>query len=253
MEKLHHVTAFSYEHSPYPVREDLAQANRDYWRALARPGTWWTGAQRVAIAAEVRNANDCDFCAQRRAALSPYHCEGEHQNNGALEALAVDAVHRVITDQSRITRSWIEENHNAGLSEAQYVELLGITVTVFSIDEFHRALGLPPEPLPAAVAGEPSYYHPASAVLDIGFVPMIPADRNTGAEADLWPLGRGANVLRALSLVPNALREWSAVAAAQYLSAARIVDFGAIPGRHLNRMQIELVAGRVSAYNECFY
>jgi hypothetical protein len=247
------VTAFSYEHSPYPVREDLVQANRDYWQALSRPGTWWSGAQRVAIAAEVRNANRCDFCAQRREALSPYHCEGEHRSNAALEPLAVDAIHRIITDQSRITRSWIEENHNAGLSDAQYVELLGITVTLFSVDEFHRALGLPLEPLPEPVAGEPNHYRPQSAVPGTGFVPMIPADSNTGAEADLWPRGRSANVLRALSLVPNALREWSAVAATQYLSAKRIVDFGAISGRHLNRMQIELIAGRVSAYNECFY
>ena len=81
---------------------------------------------------------------------------------------------------------------------------------------------------------------------------MIPADGATGREADLWK-DRTANVLRALTLVPNALREWMAVAREQYLSMRGMGQFGAFEGRALNRMQIELVAGRVSSYNECFY
>ena len=45
-----------------------------------------------------------------------------------LGSLAVDAVHRIITDQGRITQAWIDSNAEAGLSEEQYVELLGISV-----------------------------------------------------------------------------------------------------------------------------
>lgn len=40
---------------------------------------------------------------------------------------------------------------------------------------------------------------------------------------------------------------------AQYLSFEGMGDFDRPAGRVLNRMQIELVAGRVSAMNECFY
>ena len=60
-------------------------------------------------------------------------------------------------------------------------------------------------------------------------------------------------VLRALSLVPEAVRNWSNVAAAQYLSLPTMMKFSGDTRRSLNRMQIELVAGRVSAVNECFY
>jgi len=82
---------------------------------------------------------------------------------------------------------------------------------------------------------------------------MIPADGATGAEADLWPAGISANVLRALSLVPNAFREWYQVSKAQYLSLEGMGNFVKQDDRAINRMQMELVAGRVSAINECFY
>jgi hypothetical protein len=244
---------FSYQQSPYPVREDLAAAYRQYWQELARPGSWWDGTQRVAIANEVRLATRCEFCSQRRAALSPYNFPGEHQHGNTLEPLAIDAIHRIVTDQGRITRAWVEANTSGGLSEEQYVELLGIVVTVFSIDEFNRALGQPLEPLPDPQPGEPDQYRPAQTEHETGFVAMIPPQGATGSEADLWSLKRTANVLRALSLVPNALRAWQGVAAPQYLSPVNMLDFGRVPGRSIDRMQIELIAGRVSSYNECFY
>jgi len=247
------VQAFSYQQSPYPVREDLGQAYRDFWAQLAKPGSWWTAAQRIAIARESRNALTCGFCAERKQALSPYATTGEHQHDGMLEPLAVDAVHRIITDQSRITRNYIESNRAKGFSDEQYVELAGIAVVTFSIDEFNRALGLPLEPLPDPEDGEPSHYRPAQAVPGTGFVPMIPADGNVGREADLWPEGADANVLRAFSLVPDAVRDWMRVGGAQYLSMAGMQVFAGDTGRSIDRMQIELVAARVSSINECFY
>jgi hypothetical protein len=74
-----------------------------------------------------------------------------------------------------------------------------------------------------------------------------------GQESDLWPDGRSANVLRALSLVPDAVRDWLAVSDAQYLPTKLIMSAGSETGRSINRMQVEIVAGRVSSHNECFY
>ena len=88
---------------------------------------------------------------------------------------------------------------------------------------------------------------------DIGFVPTVPPDGSVGNESDLWPPGRTANVVRALSAVPNAVRDWRALGAAQYLSFAGMQNFVQGGNRAINRMQTELVAGRVSAVNECFY
>jgi hypothetical protein len=130
---------YEYDNSPYPIRSGLSAAYQNYWQALASPGTWFTGTERVAIAAEVRTALSCPFCAERKAALSPYAVTGEHSCDALLDARIVDAVHRVITDQSRITQAFIDDNSANGLSEEHYVELVGVAVTVLSIDEFNRA------------------------------------------------------------------------------------------------------------------
>ena len=54
------------------VRDDIVASQMRAWQSLAAPGTWWTGAERVAIAREVRAARRCASCAERKAALSPY-------------------------------------------------------------------------------------------------------------------------------------------------------------------------------------
>jgi hypothetical protein len=246
------MTSFAYAESSVPIRPDIPDAHRAYWERLAAPGSWWTGAQRVAIARETRNAFDCAFCRARRAALSPYAVNGTHDHGNGLSDLAVDAVHRVVTDQSRITRAWIDDMADQGLSRPAYVELVGVVVAVLSIDEFHRGLGLPLEPLPEPQPGAISRYTPAHLSEDMGFVPTIPADGAVGPEADLWA-ERTANVLRALSLVPDAVRAWRDLSDAQYLSFTEMQKFDQNEGRSLNRMQIELVAGRVSSVNDCFY
>lgn len=244
---------FAYADSPYPVRADIGQAHRDFWHRLAGPGSWWTGEERIAIAAETRLALECPHCAARKQALSPYAFGGEHRDAGVLPPRVVDAVHRIVTDQSRITRRWVEDNAARGLAKPAYVELIGVVVAVLSVDEFHRALGLALEPLPAPRAGEPDRYQPAVLAEDIGFVPTVPRHGAMGREVGLWPAGRSANVIRALTLVPQALRDWLALADAQYLSVAGMANFVKDPARCIDRMQMELVAARVSAVNGCYY
>ena len=257
------MTAFDYAATEWDIRDDIPSAHRTFWSRLAGPGSWWTGEQRIAIAAESRAALACDLCKTRKQALSPYakqgsnpepqtHARDTHYSSGLPEA-AVDAVHRIITDQGRITRRFVEDNAKSALSKGAYVELVGIVVATFSVDEFHRALGLAVEALPEAKPGEITRYQPQHLSDDIGFVPTIPLDGAVGPEADLWPTGRTANVARALTLVPDALRDWQSLGAAQYLSFPQMADMGQQEGRALNRMQIETIAGRVSAINECFY
>ncbi len=112
---------FDCSNAPYPIRDDIASACRDYWAKLASSGTWWSGAERIAIAQESRNALTCSFCKVRKEALSPYALEGEHDHSGGLPLLAVDAVHRVITDQTRITQAYVDKNAESGLSKEAYV------------------------------------------------------------------------------------------------------------------------------------
>jgi hypothetical protein len=249
------VTAFSYADTPYPVRADLAAAHRAFWEVLAGPGAWWSGVERVAIADEVRRARDCSLCRERKAALSPAMVDGSHDSGSALPLSAVDAIHRVVTDASRLSRSWVEKLQADGLSDAHYVELVGVVVAVVSLDSFHRGLGVPPEPLPVPRPGAPSGRRPASAVQESAWVPWIPSGKATGPEADLYPSSfQAPNVFKAMSLVPDAVRAMASLSRVQYIEPRLVALPGATaPGRAIDRTQMELIAGRVSALNECFY
>lgn len=243
----------SYATASLPVRDDLLTAHRRAWRRLAQAGSWWTGAERVAIAAEVRQAWQCPLCKARKAALSPYTIEGTHARVSTLPESAVDVIHRVVTDPGRLTQAWFEKTLAAKeITDAQYVEIIDVVVTVVSIDSFCRGVGVPLHPLPAPELGEPSRYRPATARLEGAWVPMIPVEGATGVEADLWnPTGQVGNVIRALSLVPDAVRQLMDLSTAHYVPRDRLLDL--TWGRSLSRAQMELIAGRVSALRGCFY
>jgi hypothetical protein len=245
--------AISYRGAPVPIRDDFAAAHNRYWERLAKPGAWFSGAERVAMAGEIRQAWDCRLCARRKEALSPAHVTGAHDSTGRLPDVVVEVIHRVVTDPGRLTRAWFDGVLAQGLSEAQYVEIIGTIVAVFSIDEFCRVVGIDLNPLPEPEAGEATRYRPASAARGDAWVSMIPADENTGAEADLWGGGRVGNVIRAMSLVPDEVRTLNDLGAAHYVAHHRFLEFGASPGGALSREQMEVIAARVSALNGCFY
>ena len=252
---------FDYQQSPYPIRDDLKDAYRGAWSAIANAGTWWTGAERVAIAAESRAAVGCELCKARKAALSPYAVSGQHdrapESAGLLSDAAVDVIHRVVTDPARLTKSYVDEAVDSGMSVEQLVELLGVVVATLSIDDFNRALSLDLEPLPEPVAGEPTRYRVPDEQIDpdVAFVPIIKYAGNVGNESDLWTEKTGVtNVMRGLSLVPNAVREWQPLCGAQYIPLDEVHDLESVDTkRAIDRSQIELVAARVSSFNECFY
>lgn len=241
---------FDYAGLSLPIPEEMRAAHRGAWQRLAAPGAWWTGAEHVALAAEVRAARECALCHERKAALSPHAVAGEHEATAALPAAAVDAVHRITTDPGRLTKSWYEKTLAAGLSDGHYVELVGVVVTIVNLDALHRALGAPLEPLPEPVAGEPSGARPPSEQGG-AWVPWI--DLGSAEARDLYGgPPRVANVLRALSLVPDAARQLQELSAVHYLPMDKVADPRAgLPS--LSRPQMELIAGRVSALNECFY
>jgi hypothetical protein len=223
------------------------------WQRLAKPGYWWTGAERVAIASEVRNAWQCALCKERKDALSPYAISGEHDRVSTLPEAALDVIHRVTTDSGRLRKTWYEEMLATGqVSDGQYVEIIDVLIAVVSIDSFCHGIGVPLHPLPEPEPGSSSSYRPAAAQLETAWVPTIPSGQATGAEADLYGAsGKGANVIRALSLVPDAVRQLLDLSAAHYLPIEQVGDYSV--GRTLSRAQMELIAGRVSALRECFY
>ena len=242
----------SYAGAPIPVRDDLVAAHGRAFARLAAAGTWWTGAERLAIARASRAAARCRLCRDRKLAISPQVPGGDHDGDaGGLPASAADAAHRIASDPTRLTRRWLEGILTRGLGEGRYVELLGVVATMVSIDAFCRAIGAPQHPLPVPHDGEPQRHRPRAARKEEAWVPMLPQGRPQGEESDLWK-GRTANVIRALSLVPDEVRGLRDLMPAHYLTSEEMTDLSRGRGA-LDRPQVELLAARVSALRESFY
>ena len=241
-----------YPDAAAPIRADILAAHARAWAWIAAPGNWMTGAERVAIAAETRHALECRLCAARKRALSPEAVAGVHDGPGTLDPALVEIVHRIATDPARLTRRWFEARRAEGVEETRYVETVGVTAVAISLDTFARSMGLPPRRLPEAQAGEPSGYRPASARMEEAWVPLIVPGEESGAEADIYAGGRGAYILMALTLVPEAKRAFFDLVETQYLPARwmRVFD---TEHRAIGHAQIEFLAARISALNQCVY
>jgi hypothetical protein len=236
-----------YEDSPARVRDDLEEAHRRVWQRMASPGSWFTGAERVAIADETRRARECAVCKERKEALSPFAVDGEHESAGVLPDVVADVAHRVSTDPGRLTRNWFDQAAAAGLEDDRYVETVAVVSTTVGVDMFCRAIGVPLRPLPDPVDGRPTGNRPAGAKDEGCWVATLP-NGNELYQGTSLPY-----VVRAFSLVPDEVRGIIDLLRVQYVTVDKVMDPAHEPGRAISRAQMELIAARVSAVHDCFY
>jgi len=233
------------------IRGDILDAHAATWSRIAGPGTWFDGPTRIAIAAETRNAPACALCADRKAALSPYLVAGMHGSLGVLPEILVETIHRIVSDPARLQRQWYEALLADGMTDTEYVEIVGVVCSTVSMDTFARAMDRNVAELPSPVPGAPSRYRPPGIKPGQAWVPWIAPEDVTEAEADLYHHGP-SNIRKALTSVPDEQRGFFVLAHAQYLSGPQIRDVG-VNYRAITRPQIELTAGRISALNQCVY
>jgi hypothetical protein len=241
-----------YAFSPIPIRNDLAAAHARAWARIAQPGTWWDGTARVAIAAETRHALSCALCRRRTEALSPFAIPGTHDSLGQLPEVAVEVVHRIRTDPARLSERWYRGVVADGLTEEQYVEIVSVVAHVVAIDTMASGLGLDVLPLPSPERGSPSRRRPAGAPGG-AWVPWVEPANAGEATTGIYPTDRPpANIIKAMSLVPEEVRSFFDLVTHQYLPGPAMREF-AHEYRAISHAQIELLAARVSALNQCLY
>lgn len=215
----------------------VLDAHRDAITALAAPGDWLTGEQRVDVWRQTRDAATHPLDVARRAAVTPAAVSGEHEATDHLPAAAVEVAHRVASDPGRLTRAWADEQIDA-LGEETYTEVVGVTSIAMVVDRLRLALGLDAAPLPDPLSGEPTRVRPAD-VGDIGAW----VSQTTGETR--------ANVSRTLSLVPITNATWRTLVDSHYSRGAEFMSKQW--DRALSRPQVEMVASRATSVNECFY
>jgi hypothetical protein len=205
------------ENPGYPIGSDLIDNFESTWTNLAGPGATWTGEERLAIAAEARRARD---------GKTP---------GVALPEPAIEAARLLAANPAAARQAWVEDLIAGGLDLPCYIELLGVVGRLVAVDTFCEALGLPRPPLPGALPGEPTGQLSNEARPGKGWVPMV----------------GGTSITQALSLVPSENEELERFHGPMYLRFEEMSDPYVVRG--LTRPQMELVAARTSAVNECFY
>ena len=220
------------------VRQDLARAHNQAIAALSRPGTWWTGAQRRELAVTAQMANN------EREPVAPWVGVSTIANKLPMSLtapkIAHDAIYRISRHAATLTREWYEKV-TAEINPLAFVELCGIACTIAPVMAFRRALGLPALEIGSAELGQPSNQKPENIVTaQLNWVPVVgPADQD-------------AAVVQAFTAVPETNRLIWAMADAQYIPDKEMVDPNWTRGT-LSRVQMELIATRVSQQRECFY
>ena len=188
------------------------------WERLRSPGNRFTGRQRVAIASAARGSS----------------------NEAISEALA-EAAKRVHDEPATITLDWLDTMRASGITNEEYVELVGVVAQLRAIDTFEFGVGRITRPLPEPIGGEPSGTRVDGATLDGGWVPTV---------GPAFPMS-------VLSLAPGEHDAMVDTSEVLYL-APRAGDGFTMGNQHvvrddLTRSQIEFVAARTSLVNDCFY
>jgi hypothetical protein len=234
------------------VRQDLIDAIDRAWRHLSGPGTWWTGAQRLRMVAEARNSAACPLCRQRKTALSPYRVSGTHRSLGKLPDVVVDVIHRISTDAGRLTERWMQQCLDSGITDAEYVEIVGLVAAITALDTFAKALGDPQRPLPEPLPGEPTRRRPQRAKKSIAWVPTLAPGDLMPDDIDPYSRYGAVHIQQALSLVPASVVGFFDLDIALYLPQDAIRDF-ATEYRAISHAQLEFIAAKASSMNGCYY
>lgn len=206
-----------FSHSPVPVRPDIVERLHAAWDRLGRPGTWFSGSERVQLAAVARAARAGD-------SVSP-------------NSPAEDVVVRIAADPASTSEAWVDAGVTALGNEERYVEGMGIAARTVMADTFARLLGLQPFDLP-----DPHPGLPAEVLVE----PRPQKIRS-------WiTVGPALVPPHAQALVPDENDLTYPLIEALYITGAAMENPDHSRGS-LHRTQMELIAATVSYGNECFY
>lgn len=239
-----------YKDSEFPIRDALVRAHSDTLTSFATPGHWFSADERSAIVSEVRRA-------RTEAGLQDDDGISSTLSGVQLSEAVKRVAHQVGISTNALDRRFLDEALADGLSDAEYVEVVGLTSRSVNVDIFARGIGVPARRLPSPSAGEPCRIRPRTARNEGAWVQTVPGGVRGEEEAKLL-YGSGDPqaapfIYRALSLVPIEAAGLMKLGSAQYLGISSFMDLGFTYEPTLSRPQYELVAARVSALNECFY
>ena len=238
-----------YSDSKYVIKEEIETVHNRHFLNFSSAGTWGNSEQRIAIASCAREA------AMSAGLLEETPGTLVKESNLKLSKVAKLVVEKLAVSPKDVLRDFFNEAINAGLSEEEYVEIVGIVSRVVDMDIFARGINHPLIALPQPGVGSPSKARPETAKLELAWVSTIPNFPEGGLPAKqlFGEKPPKPYIVRGLSLVPDEVKRHMELEKAQYQPLGNIMNFDLRHHKGLSRAQVEVVAGKVSALNECFY
>ena len=205
-------------HAELPVRPSMLEGMEREWGRLANAGTWWSGADRVALAAEARAA-----------------AEGMPSPSSNLAPDVAAMARRIMTHAHEIDRASVDALADQGVPLEAYTEMVGVIARLSAVDTAVRGMGSEPMPLPSPREGEPTRALLRDAKRRSAHVPMVGA----------------AGATTALSSVPAEDAAQADLHGALYLSYSEMGNYRIV--KDIARWQMELAAATTSWINHCVY
>ncbi|MDW3179595.1 MAG: hypothetical protein R8J94_19540 [Acidimicrobiia bacterium] len=201
-----------------PVRPAMLDGMQREWDRLAAAGTWWTGADRVALAAEARAA--ADHRPSPASVLAP-----------EITAMA----RRIATTPHVIDRTSVDALHDQKVSLEAYTEMVGVIARLTAVDTAVRGMGSSPAPLPKPQEGVPTYA-------------VVPDAKRRSAHVAMVGSAGATSALSSVAAEDSAQQD---LHGALYLSYSEMGDYRIV--KDIPRWQMELAAATTSWLNHCVY
>jgi hypothetical protein len=214
------------------VTPEIIESFKIIWDHLGQSGNWWTAEERLEIAEEARNSNP------RKLWERVGEVESYSKDNDEVLSPYVRAVVRLVANETSKIDQRTYDGITKAIGEDKYAELAAVVSQIIPIDHLSDTLGVERQELPNPVDGELAMERPVGLVEGVAFLPTFPAEKLPHVAVSL-SLAQADNARRML------------LVRAMYSGSS----FNEMIWEHrnLSRPQIELVAARTSALNECFY
>lgn len=224
-------------------------------RNISKTGLWLDGAQRRAIAMLARDARASGLGETAKTKLSPSMVDWRNPPHDLLSPPLVEASRRIAVDAARLTEQAVRGFFDEGVHPGEYAETIAVVASITALDTFHRGMGYPVVSLAEPETTRPRKVEPTGCVWDedVCWLPTVPPESAKGELAEWYSRGYGfGNLFRTITCSPRDAAAFFSIQGPMYAEGEDLFDFTNSP-LALHKTQVEVIATRVSSFNDCFY
>ncbi len=237
------------------IRGTLGEALQGVLRNISQTGLWLDGTQRRAIALLAREARESGLGVAAKAELSPAMVDWRNPQHELLSPPLVEATRRIAVDASRLTEKAVLGFLDEGMHAGEYCETIAVVASITVLDTFHRGMGYAPADLVDPDTTPPQRAEPPGTVWDrnVCWLPSVPPEAATGELAAWYSSGyEFGNLFRTITYSPHDAATYFSLQGPMYAEGAYLFDF-VNSSLALHKIHVEVIATRVSSFNDCFY